>query len=140
MGKGWDERWVRHVNLSNVKINLLGFVERLDMVANNSIMIVPILSGSGMRMKILEAAALGAPVVTTSVGVEGIELPDGEACLIADTPTQFADALRRVMRDDQLRQKLTTNARRIFDEKYSRKVLAQRRQSIWDEVITKNDD
>ena len=135
VGKGWDERWVRHVNLSNVKVNLLGFVERLDMVANNSIMIVPILSGSGMRMKILEAAALGAPIITTSVGVEGIEFPDGEACLIADTPEQFAEALRRVMRDDQLRQRLTTGARRIYEEKYSRKVLAQRRQSIWETVL-----
>jgi len=140
VGKGWEEKWVNQVNLSNIKINLLGFVERLDMVANNSIMIVPILSGSGMRMKILEAAALGAPIITTSVGVEGIELPDGEACLIADTPAKFADALFKVMRDDKLRQKLTSNARKIFDEKYSRKVLAQRRQKIWEEVTQKNND
>ena len=134
-GKGWEERWVRQFNLSNLRVNRLGFVERLDMVAHNSIMIVPILSGSGMRMKILEAAALGAPIITTSVGVEGIEFPAGEACLVADTPAQFADALRRVMRDDQLRQHLTENARHIFDERYSRQVLAQRRQQIWEEVV-----
>ncbi len=140
VGKDWDERWVNHVNLSNLKVNLLGFVERLDMVANNSIMIVPILSGSGMRMKILEAAALGAPIITTSVGVEGIEFPAGDACLIADTPKEFAEALRKVMKDDQLRQKLTANARKIFDEKYSRKVLAQRRQDIWEKVTKKNND
>lgn len=134
IGKGWTEEWVQAANISDLKVNLLGFMERLDTAAYGSIMIVPILSGSGMRMKILEGAALGAPIITTTVGVEGIEFAAGEACLVADSPKAFAKSLQRMMQDEQLRCRLTSQARRVYDEKYSRQSLSQKREEIWQQV------
>ena len=134
-GKGWSEEWIAKANSSSVKVNLLGFVEHLEDVGHGSIMVVPILSGSGMRMKILEGAALATPIVTTSVGVEGIGLSHEQSCLIADTPQTFADALSRLMANADLRHQLCTAAQEIYESNYSRLALSKRRYEIWEKVI-----
>jgi glycosyltransferase involved in cell wall biosynthesis len=69
IGTGWTPKMITGIPRNNLKI--MGFVENIQSVAYGGIMVVPILSGSGMRMKILEAAAMGMPIVTTSVGKEG---------------------------------------------------------------------
>lgn len=68
--------------------------------------IAPIHSGGGTRLKILEAMALGTPVVTTSKGCEGIDAQDGVHLLVADTPQAFADAILRLFADPELRRRL----------------------------------
>jgi glycosyltransferase involved in cell wall biosynthesis len=98
-------------------------------------MIVPILSGSGMRMKILEAAAMSLPIVTTTVGVEGIDLVDGESCLIADTPDAFANAILRLEHDTALCRGLGEQANRVFRAKYHPSVLAKARNEIYSTII-----
>ena len=100
-------------------------------------MIVPILTGSGMRMKILEGAALGLPVITTSVGVEGLDFPDKEACLIANSPKEFAQALVNLMRDRVLRKQLATQAQQIFEQKYSKKAQTEKRNNVYKEITSK---
>lgn len=135
VGKDWTQEWVDHANHSPLRITIHGFVEHLEDVARGSIMVVPILSGSGMRMKILEGAALANPIVTTSVGVEGMDMKDGESCLIADTPQEFALALTRLMTDKQLRMQLCNTAQEIFECNYSRLALSHRRQEIWKSVM-----
>lgn len=137
IGKGWTKEWVEMANRSNLKVHITGFVEHLEDVARGSIMVVPILSGSGMRMKILEGSALATPIVTTTVGVEGIGLDDGVSCLIADTPESFAHALERMMADAQLRLDLATQAQNVFESHYSRHALSQQRYAIWQEVVAK---
>ena len=135
VGKGWSEEWVAKANRSQLKVNIMGFVEHLEDVGRGSIMVVPILSGSGMRMKILEGAALATPIVTTTVGVEGIGLADGQSCLIADTPQSFANALIRMMSDSDLRLQLCTAAQEVYEGHYSRLALSRGRQLIWDQII-----
>lgn len=80
--------------------------------AEAGIVVVPLLGGGGTRLKILEAAACGKAIVSTSVGVEGLELRDGRDLLIADDPKAFADALRRLISDPRLRADLGRQARR----------------------------
>lgn len=80
--------------------------------------IVPILSGGGTRVKILEAMALGTPVVTTTKGVEGIDAQDGVHLLIADTPQAFAAAILRLCCEPGLRQRLTAQAHQLVRTKY----------------------
>lgn len=138
VGKGWTEEWVSKANGSTLKVNILGFVEHLEDVGRGSIMVVPILSGSGMRMKILEGAAMANPIVTTSVGVEGIGLNEGESCLIADTPKTFASALLRMMTDKALRNSCCTAAQEIYENNYSRLALSKHRQDIWNEVTIRD--
>lgn len=80
--------------------------------------VVPLRVGGGTRLKILEAMALGTPVVSTSKGAEGLEAMHGEDILIADTPAEFADAVLHVLDDRALRAKLATNGRRLVESRY----------------------
>lgn len=136
IGAGWCEANID--NLSTLPVHCHGFVEKLAPVVRGSIMLVPILSGSGMRMKILEGAALSLPIITTSVGVEGLDFPDKEACLIANSPKEFAQALVNLMQDRVLRKQLATQAQLIFEQKYSKKALAEKRNNVYKEM-TEND-
>ena len=62
-------------------------------IRSHGVMIVPLLSGSGMRVKVVEGMALGRVVITTTLGLEGIDCTHGDQLFIADTPAQFADAI-----------------------------------------------
>ena len=98
IGKGWNN--MRHDG--KIEIRTTGYVDDLAQALRGSVMLVPILSGSGMRMKILEAAANSVPFITTSVGVEGLDFRDGDSCIIADTPLAFAQAIDRLTGDRAL--------------------------------------
>jgi glycosyltransferase involved in cell wall biosynthesis len=98
-------------------------------------MIVPILSGSGMRMKILEAAAMSLPMVTTTVGVEGLDFVDGESCIVADTPEGYAKAIIRLSEDHDFRRMLGENANKVFEQKYSVSKLVENRDRIYNEIM-----
>ena len=100
-------------------IRLLGFLDDVrTAVAGAAVMVAPIREGGGSRLKILEAMALGTPVVATSKGAEGLEVVDGEHLLIADDPAAFAAATLRLLREPVLRARLATNARRLVEERY----------------------
>ncbi|MCL5735678.1 MAG: glycosyltransferase family 4 protein [Actinobacteria bacterium] len=78
---------------SEPDIHLCGFVQSIpSFVTGGALLVVPLRSGSGTRIKVLEAWALGLPVVSTSVGCEGLDAVDGETALIADDPHRFAQA------------------------------------------------
>lgn len=131
VGKGWPNSYATAYE----DVELDGFIPNLYGGIRNCIMIVPILTGSGMRMKILEAASMGIPFVTTSVGVEGLEFFHEEACLIADSKEDFALAVERMIGDETLRKRLADNALTIFQEKYSARALAKRREEIYLEIL-----
>lgn len=79
---------------------------------------VPLLSGGGVRVKILEAMASGVPVISTTIGCEGLAVRDGEHLLIADTPAAFARACATVLADAALACRLAANAHRLVLERY----------------------
>ena len=90
--------------------------------AQSTALAVPLLSGGGVRVKILEAMAMGLPVVSTTVGCEGLDVRDGVHLLIADTPEDFARACARVLQDAQLARLLAANARRLILERYDARI------------------
>lgn len=95
-------------------------------MVSKQIMVVPLLSGSGIRIKIIEAMAHGKPVVTTSVGAEGIEYTNGENLLIADTSEEFAQAILRCYSEPGLLGKLGQNARVLIEKEHNRpKLIAE---------------
>lgn len=90
-----------------------------EFMQNQSVLVVPLLSGSGVRCKIIEAMALGKAVVSTSIGAEGIDCIDGVHYLRADTAESFADAVVRLITCRSLIRQLGQNARRLIEERYS---------------------
>jgi glycosyltransferase involved in cell wall biosynthesis len=113
------------------EIKFLGFVDNLQLTLQNSIMIVPIMIGSGIRMKILEASAMGIPFVTTTVGVEGMPFKNGEDCIIADMPNDFVDGIVWNMQSADNR-KLAESAYNKYKEKYSIESLRNSRIKIYE--------
>jgi polysaccharide biosynthesis protein PslH len=88
-------------------------------------MIAPLFSGSGMRIKLLEAMALGKPVIATTLGARGIEVTPGEDALLADDAEGFADAVVRCARDRDLARRLGAAARRLIEERYDARRLGE---------------
>lgn len=90
----------RHSLPEDHAIELQGFVEDVrEPLARYAVFICPILSGSGIRVKLLEAFAAGIPVVSTRIGAEGLASVDGETCALADDPEGFAQAILRLLAD-----------------------------------------
>lgn len=82
------------------------------------ISVVPIRLGAGTRLKVVEAMANHLPMVTTTVGCEGIALRDGTHALVADDPRRFADRCLRMLTDGTIRQELADNAAQLFSDRY----------------------
>jgi glycosyltransferase involved in cell wall biosynthesis len=119
----------------HLRIHLMGFVDDLSEALYGNMMVVPLLTGSGMRMKILEAMAMSMPVVTTTVGVEGIPLVNGDSCLIADTPEAFARSVEMLLDDASLRCRLGKAANGVFQSNYSPQQLSKVRETIYEDVL-----
>jgi sugar transferase (PEP-CTERM/EpsH1 system associated) len=96
--------------------------------------IVPLRAGGGTRLKILEAMALGLPVVSTSIGAEGLEASDGEHLLIADEPAEFAARVVRVFREPALGASMAEKARRLVESRYDWDDLAARQLRVYEEL------
>jgi len=108
-------------------VHLTGFVEDVRLpVAEAAVAIAPIRQGGGTRLKILEAMALGTPVVATSKGAEGLDAADGEHLLLADTPPAFANALLSLLADAEKRAWLALNARRLVETQYDWAAIGER--------------
>jgi len=85
-------------------------------LAQSRVAVVPLLSGSGTRLKILEAWAAGVPVVSTTLGAEGLPVLDGENVLVADSAESFAGAVTRLLACTDLRHRIG-DAGRLLQEK-----------------------
>lgn len=93
------------------KVVVTGFVEDVrPYMAKSQVFIIPLLAGGGIRGKALEAMAMKRPIVTTTIGVEGINLRHEESALFADTPEAFADAVVRLFQSPELRDRISENA------------------------------
>jgi len=105
-------------------IKILGEITNaMEFTNQNGIMIVPLLSGSGMRIKIIEAMALGKPIVSTSIGAEGIECTHGKDIMIADGAEEFVNAVIRCYCDRNMAEKIGENAREMVIEFYDNKKI-----------------
>jgi glycosyltransferase involved in cell wall biosynthesis len=100
-------------------LTVTGYVaDPLPYLRDSSMMVVPLRSGGGMRVKILNALSQGIPMVSTTVGCEGIAVTHGEDILVADDPAAFADATVRLLKDAALNQHVTTRGRQTAEQKY----------------------
>jgi glycosyltransferase involved in cell wall biosynthesis len=102
-------------NLPNVRVT--GEVEdTLPDLAQSLVMVVPLLSGSGTRLKILEAWMARLPVVSTTIGAEGLPT---DSLILADSPLDFINAVNRLLGDGALREHLATSAAETFHQQFT---------------------
>ena len=106
--------------LGDPRIRVLGPVpDAMATIAEAKVAIVPLLSGSGTRFKILEAWAAGRPVVSTTIGAEGLDARSGEHLLIADGAPAFAEAVLRVLADSALAERLANAGHALYRERFT---------------------
>lgn len=96
--------------------------------------VVPLRAGGGTRLKILESMALGRPVVSTTIGCEGLEVTDGEHLLVADGPERFAERTIRLLTDADLARRISEKARQLVEIRYDWDAIALRMERIYSEI------
>jgi len=113
-----------------------GFVPNLkEELQHYGVTVVPLRIGGGMRLKIIESFAMQIPVISTSVGCEGIVCRSGEHLLIADSEGEFAQQVLRVLETAELRGHLVRNAYKLASERYRWEMVAEEFERVYEEVI-----
>jgi glycosyltransferase involved in cell wall biosynthesis len=113
-------------------ITVTGYVPDLDpYIEKAALMVIAVRAGGGMRVRILEAFARAVPVVTTTIGLEGIEARPGEDVMVADTPAVFAQMVVELLRDRSLQTQLANNGRRLAENSYDWQVVLQKMDQVY---------
>ena len=103
--------------------------------AEATVFVVPLRIGSGTRLKILEALAMGKAIVSTSVGAEGLDLKDGEEIFIADAPIAFADAVTRLLTDAPLRRRMGEKGRARVERDYDWQSIGEKLHTLYTKIL-----
>ena len=123
---------------SDESITVTGTVDDVvPYLKRGKVFICPVRLGGGFRGKILEAMALGRPVVSTRLGAEGIPASDGENIILADSPDKFVKGIADLMGDTRLYQKIQANARKLMEEKYAWEKGVARLEAVLEEMMSK---
>lgn len=126
------------MNLHVEGVRVVGEVpDAMAFMASKQINVVPLLSGSGIRVKIIEALSAGKVVVTTSIGAEGINYTDGKDLLIADTPDQFVEQLQRCVENAEFCNEVSRNAINLVLHEYDNTLLTERLLQFYQRVLDK---
>lgn len=128
--------WLKQLSIPNVVV--LGEVEDSHLFINSkSIMVVPLTSGGGMRVKIIEGMALGKTIVSTSIGAEGIEYENLKDILIADTADEFVEAIHMCLSDKIYADTVARNARTLVEKKYDNIKICEQLTDFYKSLIAK---
>ncbi|MYF97989.1 glycosyltransferase [Candidatus Poribacteria bacterium] len=103
--------------------------------AEATVFVVPLRIGSGTRLKILEALAMGKAVVSTTVGAEGLALRDGEEILIADDPIDFAKAVIKLLTNPPLRKQIGEKGRASVEQDYDWRNIGKKLLTVYESVM-----
>lgn len=127
----WPEQARKDIHAIDPSVNFLGFVDKLEDGIRNTLMVVPITIGSGMRMKILEAANHSVPFVATVVGAEGLDFHSGKDCFIEDDPLKQAELIVKLCKDPELFNSMSKAIHQNFVDNYSYETLGARRLELY---------
>jgi GT2 family glycosyltransferase/glycosyltransferase involved in cell wall biosynthesis len=117
-------------------LTMLGYVDDIrDVLARYAVFVCPILSGSGVRVKLLEAFAAGIPVVSTKVGAEGLGVKDGQFCALADDPAGFADRVIGMLRDPERAAEMAERARAEVEANWDMRAITRKLVDGYREIL-----
>ncbi len=125
--------WLK--TLKNDHVDVIGEVpDAKEFVANHDVAIVPLLSGSGIRIKIIESMALGKTVITTLVGAEGILYDEDINIIIAENKAKMAEAIRRINENPAMAEEIGKAARQLVEDMYDNRKIIQRLLLFYDQI------
>lgn len=117
-------------------VQFLGeIVDAYEFINSKAIMVVPLFSGSGMRVKIIEGMALGKSIVSTPIGAEGIEVEKDKHIMIAETAEQFVEAVSKLVEDKDLFDSIGRNAIGFIHEKFDNLAAASKLIDFYKQYI-----
>ncbi len=111
--------------------------ETRHVLARAAVVVAPVRFGTGMRGKVLEALAMGRPLVTTSIGAEGLGARDGTHLLLGDDPAQFAAAVARLLRDPTFARRVGEAARSLAEERFDWNRIASDHERIYETILSR---
>ena len=112
---------------SSEKLHFQGEVASVsEFVSDKNVAVIPLLSGSGMRVKIVEALAFGKVVITTSIGATGIPYADGKNILIVNTPEEFVDKIKLLIDQPELLKSIGLEARKLAEAEFNLQNLSSK--------------
>ncbi|MDX1400214.1 MAG: glycosyltransferase family 4 protein, partial [Oceanospirillum sp.] len=120
-------------------VDYLGFVEDVrPHLWQSAVCVVPLKSGGGTRLKILEAAAAGCPVVSTAIGAEGLGMRNMKELLVANSDGAFATAVVELLRNRSLVSELIENGRTMISQKFDWSVVGPKLEQAYYRVIERH--
>ncbi len=120
------------ITLHNLKIDDVEGVQKAYHHAG--ILIAPLYGPGGTRLKILGAMASSLPVVTTSIGIEGIDAVNGKSVLVGDSPLDLANLTVRILQQREFYEQIAKNARKLVEKKYSYEMIAAKLSTIYEQL------
>ncbi len=134
-GRNASETFVQKIT-SYKNIVYKGEVEHaLDFMHEHNVMIVPLLSGSGMRIKIIEGAACGNVIITTSKGLEGIDAKNNSEVLIADTAEKFIEQIKALLNDKKRANKISETAKHFISDNFDNFAISKSLLNFYLEIL-----
>ena len=128
--------WVSSFSFPN--LNVVGEVDDASAFMNaKNIMFVPLLSGSGVRVKIIEGMALGKTIISTSIGAEGINYTAGKDILIANTPEEFVEKFQLCIENVDLCRSIGQNARKLIENEYDISATTKNLLTLYNQILIK---
>jgi polysaccharide biosynthesis protein PslH len=126
----------RMMHLQKPNLHILGEVDNArDFLLNHTALIAPLFSGSGIRVKIIEAMALGIPVISTTIGAEGINCIHGKDILIANTPEEFMDCIMKLFSNPGLCRIIAQNANQLIANEHNASILMTRLEKFYETLL-----
>ena len=121
--------------LQNPHVNVIGEVpDAKAFVADHDVAIVPLLSGSGIRIKIIESMAMGKTVITTRTGAEGILYDEDVNLIIAENKAKMVESIRRINENPKMAEEIGRAARKLVEESYDNRKIIARLLMFYEEI------
>ena len=135
IGRGATDELLRLATEYEQNVSVEGYVEDLDSVFSEACaMLVPLLFGSGVKIKTLEAFARGLPVISTTYGIEGIPIENRVNCVVEDDITRYSAAMSELL-DIDVNTEISRRAYKLYRENYSRDRLLREYDAIFGETL-----
>lgn len=127
-------QWLLDLKMPNVEV--LGEVEDArNFILSKATMVVPLFSGSGIRIKIIEGMALGKTIVSTTIGAEGLNYTNEKDILIADTADEFVDAVEKTLKSKEYCEEIGAKARLLIKTHHNNEKIIQKLVDFYNHIL-----